>query len=32
MKFIGNFEFDLHPGAKYSIRKNDYLQQQANAE
>ncbi|MBK9671430.1 MAG: GNAT family N-acetyltransferase [Bacteroidetes bacterium] len=31
MNFIGNFEFELHPGVKYAILKNDYLQQQANA-
>ncbi|HRH01543.1 MAG TPA: GNAT family N-acetyltransferase [Bacteroidia bacterium] len=31
MNFIGNFDFELHPGVKYAILKNDYLQQQANA-
>lgn len=30
MKFAGNFEFDLHPGVKYSITKTEFLQQQKN--
>ena len=28
MRFAGNFEFDLHPGVKYSLSKTEFLQQQ----